>query len=89
MNERLTPAEQPEVHLPGGDPAIFWRQCGAIVMVLALRSGDPGFKTRSDHLLNLFLVVTSSTSRLHLGIANWVASGQLLLMCFEAEKLLW
>ena len=42
------------------------RQCGPVVRVLALRSGDPGFKTRSDHSLNLFLVVRGSTSQLHL-----------------------
>ena len=33
------------------------RQCGPVVGVPALRSGDPGFKTRSDHSLNLFQVV--------------------------------
>ena len=53
------------------------RQCGPVVRALALRSGDPGFKTRSDHSLNLFLVVPGSTSQLHLYIANWFASGQL------------
>ena len=37
-----------------------------VVRALALRSGDPGFKTRSDHSLNLFLVVPGSTSQLHL-----------------------
>ena len=42
------------------------KQCGPVVRVLALRSGDPGFKTRSDHWLNLFLVVPGSTSQLHL-----------------------
>ena len=42
------------------------RQCGPLVRALALRSGDPGFKTRSDHSLNLFLVVPGSTSQLHL-----------------------
>ena len=31
-----------------------------MVKALALRSGDPGFKTRSDHSLNLFLVVPGS-----------------------------
>ena len=41
------------------------KQCGPVV-VLALRSGDPGFKTHSDHLLNLILVVPGSTSQLHL-----------------------
>ena len=43
-----------------------WRQCGPVVRALALRSGDPGFKTRSDHSLNLILVVPGSTSQLHL-----------------------
>ena len=42
------------------------RQCGPVVRALALRSGDPGFKTRSDHSMNLFLVVPGSTSQLHL-----------------------
>ena len=42
------------------------RQCGPVVRALALRSGDPRFKTRSDHSLNLFLVVPGSTSQLHL-----------------------
>ena len=42
------------------------RQCGPVVRALALRSGDPGFKTRSDHSLNLFLVAPGSTSQLHL-----------------------
>ena len=44
----------------------LWRQCSRVVRALALRSGDPGFKTRSDHSLNLFLVVPGSTSQLHL-----------------------
>ena len=42
------------------------RQCGLVVRALVLRSGDPGFKTRSDHSLNLILVVPGSTSQLHL-----------------------
>ena len=47
--------------------SILWRkQCGPVVRALALRSGDPGFKTRSDHSLNLILVVPGSTSQLHL-----------------------
>ena len=36
------------------------------VRAFALRSGDPGFKTRSNHSLNLILVVPGSTSQLHL-----------------------
>ena len=35
---------------------------GPVVRALALRSGDPGFMTRSDHALNLFLLVPGSTS---------------------------
>ena len=42
------------------------RQCGPVVRALALRSGDPGFKTCSDHSLNLILVVPGSTSQLYL-----------------------
>ena len=57
----------------------------------------PGFKTRSDHSLNLFLVVHGSTSQLHLQKGNWFTSGQLLLLfctvvslCFVGpEKPLW
>ena len=41
------------------------RQCGPVVRALALKSGDPRFKTRSDHSLNLILVVPGSTSQLH------------------------
>ena len=48
-----------------------------MVRALALRSGDPGFKTHSDHSLNLILVVPGSTSQPHLKIANWFASSQL------------
>ena len=42
------------------------RQCGPVVRVLFSRAGDSGFKTRSDHSLNLILVVPGSTSQLHL-----------------------
>ena len=31
------------------------RLCGPVVRALALRSGDPGFKRRCDHWLNLIL----------------------------------
>ena len=51
---------------PEVKPEVKWRQCGPVVGALALRSGDPGFKTRSNHSLNLFLVVPGSTSPLHL-----------------------
>ena len=44
----------------------LWRQCGPVVRALALRSRDLRFKTRSDHSLNLILVVPSSTSQPHL-----------------------
>ena len=64
-------------HLGESKPLFLWRQCGRGVRALALRSGDPGFKTRSDHSFNLFLVVPGSTSQLHLYIANWFASCQL------------
>ena len=47
-------------------PHSMRRQCGPVVRALALRSGDPGFKARSDHSLNLILVVPASTSQLHL-----------------------
>ena len=52
-------------------------QCGSVVRTFALRSGDPGFKTRSDHSLNLIPIDPGSRSRLHLEIANCFASGQL------------
>ena len=39
---------------------------GQRVWPLAFSSGDPGFKTRSDHTLNLFLLVPGSTYQLHL-----------------------
>ena len=42
------------------------KQYGPVVRAVALRSCDPGFKTRSDHSLNLFQVVPGSTSQLHL-----------------------
>ena len=42
------------------------RQCGPVVRTLALRSGVPGLKTRSDHSLNLFPEVPRSTARAHL-----------------------
>ena len=41
------------------------RQCGPMVRALAVRSGYPWFKTRSDHWLNLCLVVPGSTSQLY------------------------
>ena len=47
-----------------------------MVRALAMRSGDPGFKTRSGRSLNLVLVVPGSTSQPHLYIANWFATGQ-------------
>ena len=42
------------------------KECGPVVRAVVLRSTDPGFKTRSDHSLNLILVVPGSTSQLHL-----------------------
>ena len=55
----------------------LWRQCGRLVRVPDLKSGGPGFKSRSDHYLDLFSVVPSSTPRSCLYIANWFASCQL------------
>ena len=40
------------------------RQCGPVVRALALRSGDPWFKTHSDNCLNLLLIVPGSTCQL-------------------------
>ena len=48
-----------------------------VVKVPDLKSGDPEFKSCSDHLLDLFQVSPGSTPRLHLYIANWSASCQL------------
>ena len=42
-----------------------------------LKSGDPEFKSRSDHELDLFQVVLGSTPRQYLYIAYWFASCQL------------
>ena len=42
------------------------RQFGPVIRALALRFGDPGFKTRSDHSLNMIPIVPGSTSQLHL-----------------------
>jgi len=41
-----------------------------------LGTGDPEFKSRSDHELNLSQVVLGSIPRLHLYKANWSASCQ-------------
>ena len=48
-----------------------------MVRVLDLKSGDPKFKSCSDHQLDLSQVVPGSTPWLHLYIANWSASCQL------------
>ena len=48
-----------------------------MVRSLDLKSGDPEFKSPSDHKLDLSQVVPGSTPRLHLYIANWSASCQL------------
>ena len=53
------------------------RQCGPVVRVLAVRVR--GFKARSDHSLNLIMVVPGSTFRSHLEIANWFASVSLIV----------
>ena len=57
---------RPYVMRVHGPNTLRKRQCGPVVRALALRSGDPGFKTRSDHSLNLILVDPGSTSQLHL-----------------------
>ena len=41
------------------------------------KSGDPEFKSRSDHQLDLFEVIPGSSPRLRLYITNWSASCQL------------
>lgn len=51
-----------------------------MVGAVALRSGDPGFEMRADHLLRLFLVVHGSAFQLHLWMANWFASGQFVFL---------
>ena len=53
------------------------KQCGQAVRTLALSSGLPGFKTHSDHSLNLFPVIRGSTSRPKFLIAKCFASSQL------------
>ena len=47
-----------------------------MVRVLSLKCGDPVFKTGSDQLFNLILVVPGSTSRPQLQITNWPTSDQ-------------
>ena len=44
----------------------FIWQCGPVVRALAVGSGYPGFKTRSDHSLNFFPIGPGSTSWLHM-----------------------
>ena len=56
---------------------LIWRQRGRVVRALDLKSGDPVFKSRPDHQLDLFQGVRGSTPRLRLYIANWSASCQL------------
>ena len=59
------------------------RQRGWVFRSSDLKSGDPEFKSRSDHLLDLFQVVLGSTPRLWLYIANWFASCQVgFLTCW-------
>ena len=48
-----------------------------VVRVPDLKSGDPEFKSFSDHKLDLFQVVSGSTPQLHLYIANWSTTCQL------------
>ena len=44
-----------------------WRECGRVVRVADLTSGDPEFKSRSDHLPDLFHVVLDFGER---GVAS-------------------
>ena len=44
---------------------------------LDLKSGDPEFKSRSDHNVDLFQLVPGSTPQLYQYMANWSASCQL------------
>ena len=53
------------------------RQRGRVVRAPDLKSGDSEFKSRSDHLRDLFEVVPGSTPWLRLYKANWSASCQL------------
>ena len=43
----------------------FRRQCGPVIRAIALRSGNPEFKTFSNYQLNWIQVVPGATSRLH------------------------
>ena len=52
------------------------------IRAIALRSGAPGFKTCSDHSLNLILVVPSLP---YWKIPNWFASGQLGFLTVVVE----
>ena len=61
----------------GNSSTVHWRQCGQGVRAPDLKSGNPEFKSRSDHQPDLFQVVLGSTPWLHLYIANWSDSGQL------------
>ena len=45
------------------NPMLARRQHGRVVRAPDLKSGGPGFKSRSDHYLNLFSVVPSSNPR--------------------------
>ena len=61
----------------GVETTLWRRQRGRVVRASDLKSGDPEFGSRSDHLLDLFQVVPGSTPWLRLYIANWSASCQL------------
>ena len=49
---------------------IYKRQRDRMVRALNLKFGDTGFKSRSDHQLDLFHAVPGLTPRLHMSIAN-------------------
>ena len=50
--------------------AILARQRGRVARAQDLKSGNPKFKSRSDHRLDLFQVVPGSTPRLRLNIVT-------------------
>ena len=52
--------------------SVMW-QCGQVVRAPDLKSGNPEFKSHSDHQLDLFQVVPGSTPQLYLYKAIWSA----------------
>ena len=52
-----------------------------------LKSGTAEFKSRSDHLVDLFQVFPGSTPQLLLYLSNWSASCQLVLLTCSVHLL--